>query len=573
MGNPHKTGIIFWQKIIAVICGVLFSAIILELGVRAGGFIFLSLQERRNIISAQKNGTYKILSLGESTTANQYPPFLEEALNRSNIGIKFSVIDRGVVATNTAAILSVLKRNLDKYRPDMVVTLMGYNDRYLVYYKDIPDSNTRLFEYCKAYRLLRIMYALMVKRLKGEANPMPGKTGIVNKDGITRVKWLYRKVIELNPKNDWAYFVLACIYKREGRLSDSEGMLQQAIKFNHKEAKVYNRIYREEDKFSWPEGLLRRVIELDPANDGAYVGLGLICQVEGRLPEAKDLYRKSLTLNPKNDMAYFWLGRLYHREGKFFETERLVKKSIELNPKNDWAYIILGEARDLADSPSESEALFRRAVELKPKEDTWAYKKLGSLLSDRGRLSEAEGLFKEVIKLDAEDHWGYVKLGFNYQKQGRLSEAEDSYKKAIKLNPEDDIGYRSLANLYRQADKIQLAEEYDMKAAKLKLAEYVPVAASHYRKLKEILDKRGIKLVCVQYPMRNIAPLKKIFSGYDGVIFVDNEMIFKNAVAKGSYNEYFIDMFAGDFGHCTTKGNRLLGQNTANVILKEYFEK
>lgn len=42
---------------------------------------------------------------------------------------------------------------------------------------------------------------------------------------------------------------------------------------------------------------------------------------------------------------------------------------------------------------------------------------------------------------------------------------------------------------------------------------------------------------------------------------------------KASYKEYFGDMFAGDFGHCTKKGNRLLAENIANVILKEVFGK
>jgi hypothetical protein len=32
-------------------------------------------------------------------------------------------------------------------------------------------------------------------------------------------------------------------------------------------------------------------------------------------------------------------------------------------------------------------------------------------------------------------------------------------------------------------------------------------------------------------------------------------------------------MFAGDFGHCTVKGNTLLAQNIADVILREVFNK
>ncbi len=75
----------------------------------------------------------------------------------------------------------------------------------------------------------------------------------------------------------------------------------------------------------------------------------------------------------------------------------------------------------------------------------------------------------------------------------------------------------------------------------------------------------------MQYPVRNVEPLKQIFAQDEGVIFVDNESVFKEALKKVSYKEYFKDMFAGDFGHCTDKGNRLLAENIANTIFKRVF--
>jgi hypothetical protein len=74
--------------------------------------------------------------------------------------------------------------------------------------------------------------------------------------------------------------------------------------------------------------------------------------------------------------------------------------------------------------------------------------------------------------------------------------------------------------------------------------------------------------------MRSLAPLKNLFQDNDqGIVFVDNENIFKNAVRKDGPGVYFKDMFGGDFGHCTDKGNRLLAENIANTILKEVFKK
>jgi hypothetical protein len=54
---------------------------------------------------------------------------------------------------------------------------------------------------------------------------------------------------------------------------------------------------------------------------------------------------------------------------------------------------------------------------------------------------------------------------------------------------------------------------------------------------------------------------------------VDNEKIFKNAIEEHGYAAYFIDSFAGDFGHCTREGNRLLADNISTVLLKECFNK
>jgi len=573
MDNSHKTRVFFWQKIIATVCGLLFSIVILEIGLRIQGFIFSSLQESRNTASFRKGGSYKIICLGDSTTAGQYPRFLEEALNKNDTGRNFSVIDKGIVGVNSGGILSVLESNLNKYQPNMAIVMMGYNDRFLVYYKDIPEANTKLFEYCRTYRLLRFIYKIMVNRLERNSIHVPGKVENIDKDRIIKVKWLFKKAIELSPKNDWAYFVLGCAYKRDGRLVEAKQALQKAMVLNPKDAIVYNMIYHKEDKLFWPEGVLRKAIELSPKNDGICVALGMNCQIEGRLSEAEDFYKKAIELNPENDMAYFGLGFVYHMEGRFLEAESLVKKAIELNPKNAWAYVILGEVYNRTDRPAKVEELFRKAVELSPNGDVWAYDRLGSFLFKEGRFSESEEVLKKAIELNPGEAGAYLSLGFKYQVQGRFSESEEVIKKAIELDLDDDIGYRALANLYRQDSKDDLAGEYDKKVSELSLGEYSPVTVSSYHKLKEALDERGIKLVCVQYPMRSIGLLKKIFTGYDGIIFVDNEMVFKKKVKEEGYWEYFVDVFGGDFGHCTNKGNRLLAENIADVILKEMFHR
>ncbi len=166
--NSVKPKTFFLQKIILISLGVLCCVVFLEISLRLAGPIFSSFQQYRNHLSIKQKGTYRILCLGESTTAGQYPYFLEKALNQRNIGIKFSVIDQGVVATNTWSILYNLKSNLDTCHPNMVITMMGIND----WGEHIPYeavSHSKVINFLKSfrvYKLARLLWLHIVTRLK-----------------------------------------------------------------------------------------------------------------------------------------------------------------------------------------------------------------------------------------------------------------------------------------------------------------------------------------------------------------------------------------------------------------------
>ena len=94
---------------------------------------------------------------------------------------------------------------------------------------------------------------------------------------------------------------------------------------------------------------------------------------------------------------------------------------------------------------------------------------------------------------------------------------------------------------------------------------------NNYQTLYNILNERKVKLVIMQYPMRNVKEFKNMFDEeqQQNVIFVSNEENFKKALENASYDDYFTDHFAGDFGHCTLKGNMLIAENVADVVLNE----
>ncbi|HTY45927.1 MAG TPA: tetratricopeptide repeat protein [Patescibacteria group bacterium] len=460
-------------EISLLIFGLFLFLLLLEAALRLAGFAFWSLQEYRNLQSMRQKGTRRIMCVGESTTAGQYPPFLEEILNQRS-GIKFSVIDKGVVGTTTSVILAELEANLDRYRPDMVVAMMGINDwgPHIPYEAATASKAALFFRSLRTYKLARLLWLHIVTKTREAAGtPSYIAQGMCyrSQGKFAQAEEAFRKALEADPKNRDAYLILG-------------------------------HLYREQSKFSQSEEAFKKVIALNYQDDGLYIGLGWTYEGQGSFAQAEEAFRKAIELNPQNEGAYIGLGWSYRQQGKFSRAEDAFKKAVELSPKNDGAY---------------------------------------------------------------------VELGLSYRAEGKISQAEGSYRKAIELNSYNDRAYAALAVVYEETGRPALAKEYAKKAEELRYAYYDPRTAANYRKLKEILDKRGIRFVCAQYPMRSIGPLRRIFKDQEGTIFfVDNEKIFRDAVKKDGYNAYFVDMLGGDFGHCTPKGNRLLAENIADAVMQ-----
>jgi tetratricopeptide (TPR) repeat protein len=611
-----------FKKIASVFLGLILLLVLLEAGLRLGGSVLSSLQEYGNLQSIKQKGAYRILCLGESTTEGGYPHLLEQVLNQHNIGVRFSVIDKGIASTNTFFILSNIESYLAEYRPDMVVAMMGNLDQGNRYYQDIPEADTWIFRHSRLYRLARMHFMHIFRKIKREdinrfrgpdpgmrAQPidtgtLPGNVKLWNempaekvakldfnanegspgprspslsRSGFSTVEESLKKAIELDPKNDHACVGLGLLYLEQGKFPQVGNLFRKAIALNPKNNDAYvglGRFSLEQGRFPQAEDRFKKAIELDPKGEHAYVELGRLYQVQGKLSQAEDCFKKAIELNPKSDDAYVGFGGFYLLQDKFFQSKNSFKKAIALNPKNDKAYVGLGRLYGKHGKFSQSEELLSKAVELNPENDS-NRNALGMIFRIQGKFQQAEDSFTKAVELNPANMRNLFQLVALLREQGKLAQSENALKKASELYPNDSRILVGMASLCGEMGKSELAKQYTEKANRLKssAAYYAPITVHNYRKLKDILDRKGIKLVCVQYPMQDVAPLKRIFEKDDGVIFVDNERVFKEAVMRSGYKEYFRDMIAGDFGHCTQKGNELLSQNIAEVILREVFNK
>ncbi|OGQ89261.1 MAG: hypothetical protein A2289_07880 [Deltaproteobacteria bacterium RIFOXYA12_FULL_58_15] len=90
---------------------------------------------------------------------------------------------------------------------------------------------------------------------------------------------------------------------------------------------------------------------------------------------------------------------------------------------------------------------------------------------------------------------------------------------------------------------------------------------SNYLRLWESLRARGVLLVAMQYPRRPLSSLQLLFDDPSGIVFVDNEARFEDALRRMPYEQVFMDRCYGDFGHATEFGRRMLAQSVAEAML------
>jgi tetratricopeptide (TPR) repeat protein len=479
-----------------------------------------TLHKYRKTKAVKQKGVYRIMCVGEDTTRGQFPVFLEEVLNQSDLGIKFSVIDKGTIAASTTAILEHISADVDEYQPDMVVAMMGINDTEESYahYNEIPLEIDR--DDVSTYLNLERFY--------------------LEREKFSQAEGAFKKFIQLHPEEYYAYIGLAWCCRDKG-------------------------------KFSQAEDAYKKAIAIDPINIRGHIELGHFYLDKADFLLAEEAYKKAIAIDSGNASVYSGLGALYREQGKLYLSEAAYKKVIELNPEEYNAFMCLGQLYWDQSKIALAENVFRELIKMHP-ENARAYFELGRLYHAEGESLQAEAIFMKLIHTHPENAYAYFELGRLYHAQGKYAQAEVVFKKAIEVNHDEYFAaYEAISLLYKEMGNPRLTKEYEMENGS-RLWRYGYSAINNYYKLKKILDKSKIRFVCVQYPMLNIKLLREIFKGNEkGVVFVDNGKVFKEAIKKGGSYDYFIDMFAVCFGHCTKKGNRLLAENIANVILREEF--
>lgn len=236
--------------------------------------------------------------------------------------------------------------------------------------------------------------------------------------------------------------------------------------------------------------------------------------------------------------------------------------------------IMMARINDLCENDAKAIKEFNNLLLLDPDNDE-VKALLGASYMRRSKKHKAAEAFSNMKdKYSDCTSFLYLKYYYNSHKKSAAEiQLIQKMKKILKEKDPRSFCYDRIAGClgvyYLESKNLQEAERYFNYAKAVRRLHAWSDTKKNYQMLKEESSKNGIILLCVQYPLRDVNELKSyFFNDSSNVVFVSNESNFKSAVVKAGYNYYFEDMFAGDFGHCTKEGNRLLAQNIAECILK-----
>jgi tetratricopeptide (TPR) repeat protein len=122
------------------------------------------------------------------------------------------------------------------------------------------------------------------------------------------------------------------------------------------------RIDEAEDKFI-------EILQKDPKNIEAYMGLGKIYVIRKEFETAEEAYRYIVKINKKFFEGYRELVNVFELSKKWGELKKVGKEVIELGHENAWVFEKMGIAYKKTGYPDKAEGYFERAVEIEPQNE------------------------------------------------------------------------------------------------------------------------------------------------------------------------------------------------------------
>ena len=189
--------------------------------------------------------------------------------------------------------------------------------------------------------------------------------------------------------------------------------------------------------------------------DGAKAGLARekVDTLTSQLGAASKVEVSTGAIPPQQDLDQLMA---HYQGGRFVEAENLARSITERYPGHSFAWKVLGIILSQTGRLSEALGVNQHLVHLDP-QDAEAHNNFGNTLKKLGRLKEAEASFNQAIALKPDYAETHSNLGNTLEELGRLDEALASFNQAIALKPNFAQGHSSLGNTLKKLGRLDEA--------------------------------------------------------------------------------------------------------------------
>ncbi len=516
--------------------------ILLELGLRFGGYLYLNMLLTKAKIEENDQLPFTILCIGDSYTVggggkwkDSYPRQLKKILS-DNYKKEINVINGGICEANSTQALQYLSKLIGAYKIDSVILLIGSANRFNLvgfYSNNFINIITGL----RVYKLAKIFLI----NVKGEVLKRYTEKNMREEN---KRRYDYNDLLEICGNADIYYKSIEERYKNE-------------ISLNPTETKTYFQLgqcYKEQKKFKEAEMLYDEVLKNDPGNVNAYIELGVCYRLQGKVKEAEKLYRRLIANDINTTWIYSELGFCCLKQNKYKEAEKYFRRALDLDPYEFYIYVDLAFCYFSQGRYREAEANYKKALQLSPNNED-IYNDLEKLYIRQGNYAEAINASLKAIEIDPTcfDNYYFLLKAYKFQSMIDSNFILQHFYKIGEKNP--------------QLKKNKIFQNYislfnDKKKMEDKINKWL---RCDLEKITLLCKKNNINLIVQNYPYPYHSAnhlLKEVATKY-ALPFVDNYTVFDNLTAKNKRKKYFVD-----HDHCTAEGHSVMAENIYKLFIE-----
>jgi tetratricopeptide (TPR) repeat protein len=264
------------------------------------------------------------------------------------------------------------------------------------------------------------------------------------------------KVLELDPKNEGAYFMLADCYFRLDQLDEAIAVYRRAIAADPNNGNFHQYLgymldrkghsletssADQEAMHTYQEAMAsyQKAIELMPESLDAHLALANLYLGQEMEMLAIEHFAKVVEIDENHSEVLQVLAKLYAKNGMKEELAKTYEQLLNLHPQDPIYMLELGKVYTELGRNEEAIILLRDLL-AQQEDNVMVCLYLGTALNNEAQCVEAIEIFNRALELEPKNLRALSDLSYSYSENGQHAKAREILGRVAKLDP--DYAYR-----------------------------------------------------------------------------------------------------------------------------------